>query len=357
MSELRHPFRAPFQVFFICCSLIIFSAGCGESAAERPLSELDPAQIPAELRFPDQPREVVAVLTSKSGTAGLVGIAFSPDGTRLAGGFGSGDLVVWNSGTLKEVAATSAHKLPISTIVFAPDGKTLIDSSYDHTARLWEIGKGELRQRATLSGHTDQIWGMSLAPDGKTLATASYDKTVRIWNLDDKPPKEIGLIENGEPAWCVSIAQDSRTLACTHGHDIALWDIGGEKPKQTATLTGHKDTVRRVAFSPNGKMLASTGKDKSVRLWDLGGEKPTERMSLSGHDTDEIYGLAFSADGKWLVSADYVGRAIQWDVGKGTERNRWQMPKGLRVVVFAPDSRHLAMTCDNARIYLLRLPE
>jgi WD40 repeat protein len=346
---------------FCCLVAIVLSAGCQKATSPtRSLDQLDAAQIPPDLQFPNQPPGMVAVFTSKVGDAGLGGIAISPDRTRLACGFGSGDLVVWNTGTdpRVEFAATRAHNnRPISAILFSPDGKILIDGCYDHTARLWDVGENGLRERATLDGHFDQIWGMSLSHDGKTLATASFDKTVRIWNIGDTPPKQIAVIDNQQPVWGVSIARDGQTLACTCGDNIALWDIGGEKPKRTATLTAHKNSVWRVVFSPTGQMLASTGSDKTVRLWDTGGTQPRERVSLTGHDTTEIYGLTFSPDGKRLVSTDYKGRVIHWDASAGTERNRWQMPDGLRVAVFASDGRHVAMSCDNQRAYLLRLPD
>jgi WD40 repeat protein len=360
VTKSRDYFLAPSQGGFVFSGLLslLLVAGCGDSTtAERSLDQVDPAKIPAALRFPNQPREVVAILTSDAGHIGIIGIAFSPDGTRLAGGFGSGDLVVWNSGTQAEVARAKAHQVPISKILFTPDRKTLITSSYDMTTRLWDIKDKQLSSRATLTGHNDQVWGASLSPDGKTLATAgSDDKTIRIWKIEDAPPKEVAVIHNQETAWSVSFAQDGRTLASTYGNDVVLWNVGGDQPERTATLTAHKDTVWRVEYSPNGKMLASTGRDKVVQLWNLEGDKPTH-ASLSGHDSLEIYGLAFSPDGKWLVSADHKGRVVRWDTSNGTERNRWQMPNGLRAVVFAPDSRHLALSCDDKKVYLLRLPD
>src|SRR5450631_2059100 len=99
MAEFRMVFLAPLprRIVFFGLIAIFLGAGCRESKKpDRPLRELDPDKIPAELRFPKQPREVVGVLTSKSGNTGIVGIGFNSDGTRLAGGFGSGHLVVWN---------------------------------------------------------------------------------------------------------------------------------------------------------------------------------------------------------------------------------------------------------------------
>jgi WD40 repeat protein len=349
MTDRYRP-RAAFLI------VLAFLAGCSSRAPQRSLDQLDPADIPEGLRFPGQPREVVAGFQSKKGSAGVVGVAFSPDGRRIAGGFGSGELVVWDSGTGKEVAATAAHKLPISAIVFTPDGNTIIEASYDKTVGVWTLADGELKERARLAGHTDQVWGMALSADGKTLATASTDKTVRIWKLGAANPEHAATIDNNESAWSVALTPDGKTLACTQGKGIALWDVSGAKPERTGTLTGHTDDVWRVRFAPDGKALASAARDKMVRVWDFEG-KPKERLSLGGHKASELYGLVFSPDGKSLVSGDYGGLVIRWDLGAGKERNRIQMPDGLRAVTFAPDGRHLGMSFNGEKVYVLRFPD
>jgi WD40 repeat protein len=343
-------------VFILSSSLAIcfWYWGWGKSHS---LDELNPNRIPTEYRFEEQPRELVAVLTTKSAFVGCVGVAFHPDGKRLAGGFGSGEIVVWDAGNLKEVAVLKGHKLPVSSLIFTPDGKTLISGSYDGTIRLWDVAGWTPREQAALRGHTDQVWTLALSPDGSLLASGSTDKTIRLWGLRFNPP-QVGSVVNlaGWPVYSVSIASNGQTLACGRHDCIQLRDLGDKELTIKTVVDGHTGSVWRVTFAPGGKMLASCGRDKIVRLWELDGDKLRFRAELHGHASIDLYGLAFSPDGKQLVSADQDGRVIIWDVDDRSELTRWQLPYGPRGVVFAPDGHHLAISTNKSIVCILRLP-
>ena len=105
-------------------SLFVGLLGCGKKEAPpQPLGERDPGAIPEKYRFAGQPRELVAVLdTTMHLLLGSGAVAFSPDGRKLAGGFGDGAVSLWDVGRLKEVATMKVHKLPISTVSFLRTG-------------------------------------------------------------------------------------------------------------------------------------------------------------------------------------------------------------------------------------------
>ncbi len=159
-------------------------------------------------------------------------------------------------------------------MAFSPDGKTLASTSNDTTVRLWDGATGE--SRATLKGHEEQVYAVAFSPDGKTLASAGGN------------PFEVGdLLNPLRPG------------------ELRLWDAATGEPR--ATLKGHESTVYAVAFSPDGKTLASAGVDPLnpgrpgvLRLWDAATGEP--RATLKGH-AGAVHAVAFSPDGKTLASA------------------------------------------------------
>lgn len=356
--------------------LLVCSCHGENNPSKLPLSldQLDQSQIPAEQKFEGMPKELVAVLTpplsekfnvegiskeladvlkNQSVRSGCVGVAFSPDGKRAVGGFGDGTIGLWEIGRSIEIASSRKHRLPVSSLFFTPCGKNFLSGSYDHTIRLWNLNGDKLNELACLEGHKGQVWSMALSTDGKMLASGSADETIRLWDLGGDKPREISRVELlRKIAWSVDFSPDGKLLAGTEGDLIHLWDLSYEKPKEKGTFKGHRDSVWRVAFSPDGKTLASSGQDKTVRLWDYEGK---ELAKLDGHDSTELYGLSFAPEGKSLVSADIDGRIIVWDVQSAKERLRIALPRGLRAISFAPDSRHVAISSEKALIYILRI--
>ncbi|HZY88100.1 MAG TPA: WD40 repeat domain-containing protein, partial [Gemmataceae bacterium] len=157
----------------------------------------------------------------------------------------------------------------------------------------------------------------------------------------------IALTGHAAAVTALAFSRDGKLLACTGSQNtVKLWDVAGQKER--ATLSGHGGIVMAVAFSPDGRTLASAGMDRTVKLWDLATHK--ERLTLKGHE-DPVSSIAFSPDGSLLVSGAGAtrfnpgrrGEVKLWDAGAGrclTDLRGHQ--DGVGAVAFAPDGKTVA---------------
>jgi energy-coupling factor transporter ATP-binding protein EcfA2/sugar lactone lactonase YvrE len=156
------------------------------------------------------------------------------------------------------------HQGEINGVAFSPDGSKIASVSDDHTLKLWELGGSLLR---TFESHTNWVYGVSFSSDGQIIASASADKTVRLWNLDGRL---LRILEgHNDGVWEVSFSPDDQIIASASGDKtVKLWRIDGTLLR---TLKGHTDRINGVSFSPDGQIIASASIDRTVRLWNLDG--------------------------------------------------------------------------------------
>jgi WD40 repeat protein len=165
----------------------------------------------------------------------------------------------------------------------------------------------------------------------------------------------------------VSFSPDGRTLAAGGKDDkVWLWDVSGPAPREQSRLGGHTGAVGAVAFTADGRLLASAGADRTTRLWALDGDEPRERAVLrgpAGPVSRRVGGsllhipalVAFSPDGRTLVTACGDCTLQPWDIGGETPREKNRGPSQdmvIRSMAFAADGRTLVLGCADRTVRL-----
>lgn len=229
-------------------------------------------------------------------------VAFSRDGRTLASGVHDGRVILWDVGTRQQVGdSLKAHRGRVNSVTFSEDGGTLASAGEDGRVILWDPGNREQIGEA-LIGHDGGVNRVAFSKDGRLLASAGADGRVVLWDTETR--EQAGTLlaprgSSGNAVWTMAFSPDGQLLA-TASADGALevWDLRQE-PISHFSLAGAGETSSAVAFSPDGRTLASTGAHRIV-LWDVASRQQVgEPLEANG---DAVVELAFSPDGKTLVS-------------------------------------------------------
>ena len=244
-------------------------------------------------------------------------------------------------------------------VAFRPDGKEVASAGLDCKVRLWD--PNTLHELALLD-HQQKVRSVAYSPDGKMLAAGleDADGAVQLWDVTVSPP-----VPKGQPfpkgpckGTRVAFSSDGRLAIGGGARDrsgfLILWDVMAGQ--QLAELHGYTHQVLGVAFSPDGKRLASANWGGTVRLWDVSGPMPTEtdRRKNEGR----AHSVAWSPDGKRLA-AGVGGAYFLWDVTgpKLTKEGFWKTHLYAGQVVFTPDGKMLVVGNYYGRIRLVTLEE
>jgi WD40 repeat protein/energy-coupling factor transporter ATP-binding protein EcfA2 len=260
---------------------------------------------------------------------------FSPDGRRLATGGTDGTVRVWDVAGGAEPLVLAGHHGAVATVAFSSDGR-LLASSDDDGIRIWDLATNA--RPVLLTGHDGRANGIAFSPDGRFLASSGHtDGTIRLW--DRRGWREIRVLRGSEGSQGqIVLTHDGGTVISTSRDGVRLWDTAGTA--ETAVLRGHSGIVLGVALSPDGHTVASGGQDGTIRL--VGSGSDTNATVLRGHH-GEVWSVAMSPDGDLVASAGADGTMRLWSAAlpgdarviRGHDGPAWTAafaPDGTRIV-------------------------
>jgi RNA polymerase sigma factor (sigma-70 family) len=221
---------------------------------------------------------------------------------------------VWDTKTLavKQVLRGDSQ---LFCVALSPDGKRVAAGDPSRrTVKLWNAATGEVER--TLSTGEVQPWSVAFSADSKALVVggqkADNSGQVQLWDAQTWTLKH-ALDQDTHVTNQVAFSPDGKMVASSGADELVhLWSV--EKGEEILSLKGHKQGHRAVVFSPDNKLVAAGGPDGKVRLWDV--PSGALRETLEGHRA-EIYSLAFSCDGKTLASASQDGTVRLWSLPRG----------------------------------------
>jgi WD40 repeat protein len=266
--------------------------------------------------------ELIAAAAPQGPTDGVTALAYSPGGTLLAAASADETIWLWDASSGNPVQRLSAPRVEGSSwcacywsLAFSPDGSTLAAGSTDAAVRLWDVATGNLLH--TWQAPASLVYGLSYSADGRFLAAGDADGNLLIWDLaSGLTALPMLRLDNPPTVLSISFSPDGKTLATGSGFGvIRIWDAtsGGLLGEMQAS-----NNAVRAVFSPDGSLLAAGNSgfqpDYAIRLWDPATGEIVH--TLEGHTTD-VRDLAFSPDGRTLASCDGDGFTKLWDVNAG----------------------------------------
>ncbi len=278
-------------------------------------------------------------------------VAFSPDGRHAVSGNWNNTLQLWDVATGRKIRSFAGHSKGsgVTSVAFSPDGRYVLSGGFDHTLKLWDAATG--KEIRTFTGHSSRVRSIALSPDGRYAVSGGNDFTLKLW--DAATGKEIRSFKGHlKEVSSVAFSRDCRyALSGSDDRTLKLWDVAtGREIRSFLGHWGH--AVNSVAFSPDGRYALSGSHDNTMKLWDVATGKEIRSLysrhvfTTSEISFPEIAAVAFSPDGRYVLSGARDNTLKLWDVATGKEIRTFKghlsgFRPGVNSVAFSPDGRYV----------------
>lgn len=258
------------------------------------------------------------------------------------------------------VGALKGHTDGVTGVAWHPDGKRMLTGSFDKTAVLWDTQSGE-RVR-TFDGIDGEVRCLTFGPGGEEFIVGLTDGTAERWRLEDAE-RLLTVNRHKEPILSLAIHPEGGEVLSGSGNEAALlWETSEGKVNASLSgrstlgfLAGYKESMRAVAFSPDGKYLLTGNGDKTAFLWDA--ETKKKLWSFKGH-TGGILCVAFRPDGKQLLTTTTEGTITVWDIDSGEVVHTLEGHEGpVFSAVFSPDGSKILSGGDDGTTRIWNVEE
>lgn len=279
-------------------------------------------------------------------------VLFSPDGRRLVTIDRDGLVREWDTSLLPLGEKSS---LPVDRGVFdldlSPDGQLIALGNVAGPASLWEAATG--KRLHLLRGISGGVYRVAFSPDGHRVAGVGQDNYLHVWDVSSgievfsMPAHGEGVSGGLFPGTLdVAYSPDGMRLVTVGADGLGkVWN--SETGQQVLTLEGHTDSLHSVAYSPDGRLIATTSdeRDTSVRVWDA--QSGDGIFTLTGHAI-RVWGISFSPDSKYLLTGGGRGIIKLWDMATGEEIYTVQdEPDHIGSVAFTPNGEYFITTGET----------
>jgi WD40 repeat protein len=280
----------------------------------------------------------------------VASLVFAPDGRTLISGSIDKTIRMWDSRTGQELRNIDAHEGGVNSLAVSGDGKTLVSGSFDRKAKSWDAGTARLLQ--TFEGSHSQILTVSLSANGTILAAGSEGGTIRVWNIaKGTKPRRISP-ENGT-IWSVALSNDGKTVVggC-EGGAIKVYEVAtGSELKSLKAKCG---SVWSIALAADGQTLVSGTENGTVTVWNLKTGRAVRTLQAKGTGTLSV---AISADGQTAAGGAEDGTFTVWDISSGRVLLSSQAgTRGIWSVALSGDGRTAAAGSSDKAIRVWTVP-
>jgi WD40 repeat protein len=295
-------------------------------------------------------------------------LAFSPNGKFLISGSFDETIQLWSLLTHKLIRTFPGHKDGVQTVLITPDAQTLISAggtaktNTGNAIRITSLKNGKVI--GNLNGHTLGVTALAITPDGQTLASSSYDTTIKLWNWK---AKKLTNTLTGHGSWVRSLAisPDGKTLVSGGGSpeektdsSVKIWDL--QTGKIIRNIPGNNSSISYVAFTPDGEKIIS-GSETEIKIWNVSNGELAN--TIKAPSPEGIKAIAISPNGRSIATTSLDASVKLWDLTDGkllqtivpaaNDDNLDRLyPSSVR---FSPDSKTIAIG-HGGGAYLSQFP-